>query len=136
MNATDYIGVLERALPEMIERTNGDFYLLQDNSKVHKARSVINWIEQHDIRHIDFPRLSPDLNVIENIWAQLTNRMYRNGRSFETLEQLKGAIEEEWNNLTEQDIQRKTDQEMETRIFDVIYARGKLRKRHVTNASS
>jgi hypothetical protein len=45
---------------------------------------------------------------------------------------LKGAIQEEWNNLTEQDIQRKIDQEeMETRIFDVIYARGKLRKRNV-----
>jgi transposase len=80
MNATDYIGVLERELPEMIGKTNGDFYLLQDNSSVHKARIVMYWIEQHNVRLIDFPRLSPDLNVIENIWA--TKEMYINTFKF------------------------------------------------------
>jgi hypothetical protein len=41
MSATDYIGVLEKVLPDMIQKTNGDFYLLQDNSNTHKARSDI-----------------------------------------------------------------------------------------------
>jgi len=134
MTATEYINVLETALPEMIEYTEGEFYLLQDNATVHKSQTVMNWIEEHDIELIDFPRLSPDLNVIENVWAQITNRMYRNGRSFTTLEQLKTAIEEEWRNLTVDDIQRKTDQqEIENRIFNIIRGHGKLLNRKVMN---
>ncbi len=37
----------------------------QDNAPIHKARSVQNWLHEHDIKSMDWPRYSPDLNPIE-----------------------------------------------------------------------
>ena len=45
-------------------------YVVEDNSPVHRAKIVKKWFEeQNDIIRIDWPAISPDLNIIENIWS-------------------------------------------------------------------
>lgn len=132
MNANSYIEVLERALPQIRQFTGDNFFLLQDRFSVHTASSVTSWIAQNNIKLMEFPPLSPDLNVIENIWAQMTNRMYRSGNNFENLEDLKKAIQDEWDHLSEQDIENKTKrEEIENRIFRVILDSGENREKKV-----
>jgi len=106
MDKMQYIQVLENAIPQMNEFTNGDFYLLQDNFSVHTAKEVMKWIGDNNVNLIDFPALSPDLNPMM-LWAQLTNNIYRNGRGFENITQLKASIIQEWNNLTKTDIKNQ-----------------------------
>lgn len=86
----------------------------------------MNWFYDNSIRLIEFPAVSPDLNPIENIWAQMTNKIYRNGKNFKSAEELKNSIIEEWNHLNKQDIKNKTCRgEMENRMFDVMLYNGK-----------
>lgn len=47
-----------------------DFILIQDNSPVHTAKNVQNWLANH-ITVLDFPPYSPDLNPIENLWGKM-----------------------------------------------------------------
>ena len=75
-----YVEILEEVLlptvramfvPEPIQ-----FYLLHDNSPIHTARIVTQWLQEHrEIIVLPHPAKSPDLNPIENVWAALTRNM-------------------------------------------------------------
>jgi hypothetical protein len=79
------------------------------------------------IRVLSWPSLSPDLNIIENVWGILTRRVYRNGRQFNTINELKTAISEEWERLTITEL-RKLFATIPSRIFQVINRNGGLTK--------
>jgi len=50
------------------------FRLVQDNSAAHTAHVVQEWFAQHsEIEVLDGPAKSPDLNLIENVWAAIVN---------------------------------------------------------------
>ena len=98
-------------------------YFQQDNAPIHTARSTITWLEERNIEILPWPALSPDLNPIKNLWGILTRRVYKNGKQFNTLNELKNAILNEWDQISLEEV-RNLIMSMPNRIFSVILNSG------------
>ncbi|OAF65485.1 Niemann-Pick C1 protein [Intoshia linei] len=75
MNAEIYQNILsEHFLP--IYQPSHKFS--QDNSSVHKAKTIMQMLENAHINLINHSSLSPDMNIIENFWHNMCLRIYDN----------------------------------------------------------
>jgi hypothetical protein len=56
--------------PEMVRVATHDTYLfMQDNAPCHKAREILDFLEENQVPIMVWPPQSPDLNPIENRWT-------------------------------------------------------------------
>ena len=101
INSDAYIEVLQKAL---IDNENNIFQsihkwkLLQDRAPCHMSHKVRNWLADHNIDwELDFPASSPYLNVIENVWKLITDKV--NTRCPRTVQGLCKVIQQEWDTL-------------------------------------
>ena len=60
---------------------------------------------------------------IENIWRKLSSEIYKEGRQYDTVNDLKNAIMSAWGNLNE-DYLTKLISSMKNRVFEVINKNG------------
>jgi transposase len=128
LNSTAYQAVLQQSLLPVARRIGGNRWVFQqDNASCHASVSTREWLSNHGVRVLPWPALSPDLNPIENIWGMLTRRVYSNGRQFQTVAELKRAIQEEWDRLSLAEL-RGLLGTMPARIFSVINHNGGLTK--------
>lgn len=101
MNSEEYIHILaEVMMPYVAESFPGIPYVnfVQDNSGVHRARIVQNWLaQQPNLRTLNWPAKSPDLNVIENVWGIMVQEW--NQQIPRTREALAQYVLEKWENL-------------------------------------
>ena len=100
----------------------GNVWILQqDNAPPHKRRDVIEGIENLDIKLLDWPPCSPDLNIIEVIWAIIKRRIEAENPN--DISELKILIQRVWDELTFQTINALID-DMPRRLIDVIKNNG------------
>lgn len=57
-------------MPE-IRQAKPDFVFMQDNASIHKEVSVMKYLEDEKVNLLSWPPRSPDLNPIENVWAEM-----------------------------------------------------------------
>src|SRR3954471_24891958 len=72
----------------------------EDNAPKHKSYLVRTWLFNNGIQCIDFPPYSPDLNPIENLWADLARRVEE--FQCETMEELQDIVAEEWKKTSKE----------------------------------
>jgi hypothetical protein len=72
---------------------------------------------------VPWPAMSPDLNPIEHIWDMLGLHIQAREPPVQNIRQLEAALHREWQQLSQQDIQRLTGG-MRRRVEAVIQACG------------
>ena len=118
----------EGLLPDIQARCNRhNWTLQQDGAPSHTARNTINFLHRENVTFIEpemWPPNSPDLNPVDYaVWGALQQKVYLR-RKFATVEQLKLAIVEEWQNLSQRFINRSID-EWRRRLEKTVENRGR-----------
>jgi predicted transcriptional regulator len=99
-----------------------DWWLLHDNDPGrHHSRVLRTWMHNNYVRPLDFPPYSPDLNPIENLWADMDKRMQ--DKLADTKEEMEEVVQQVWAETTVKQC-RKLTRSMPHRIKQVIERRG------------
>jgi transposase len=123
-NSQNYIRQLELNLVPFGEEIGGEEWLFQqDNAAIHTAGIVKSWFEANHIRVIDWPAKSPDLNPIENLWGIMVRTVYRNGKQYENVSELKSAIKVCWEEIDDSVLKKLADS-MTHRLIEVLKKKG------------
>lgn len=103
LNCQQYTDILENIFIPQVRGIFGEesINFVQDQSPVHTAKSVKTWFQAHqqDITLVNLPPRSPDLNIIENAWALLKNRV--DTTDVINSQMLWERTEEAWDTLAE-----------------------------------
>jgi transposase len=99
MKAVDYKNILTTQMIPNAHKLFGEntFIFQHDNCKVHTAKVVKKFLQDSNIEILSWPAQSPDLNPIENAWAEIKRRSKDRNPSNET--ELFQLMVNEWNNL-------------------------------------
>ncbi|CAF4872624.1 unnamed protein product [Pieris macdunnoughi] len=89
----------------------------------HVWPAAYDYLRQQEIRVMEWPSMSPDLNPIEHIWDLLDRRIRKRPIAPQTLQQLTEALIEEWERIPQEDI-RRIIRSMPRRCQAVIRAHG------------
>lgn len=76
-----------------------DFLFMDDNARPHRTAEVSDTLESENIERMTWPAYSPDLNPIEHAWDALGRRVSQRTRPPRTMQELKIALREEWDNI-------------------------------------
>lgn len=124
MNAEKYVDILRRGLlPSVPGRFPGklQYIFQQDNDPKHTSKRATEWIKENVPSVLPWPALSPDLNPIEHVWAEIKRR--RRGIHAENVNELWDLIEHAWY-TTFPDVCRKLVNSMPRRLAEVIKNKG------------
>ena len=79
MDNKSYIDILPNNFPHSVEIMFGDegehFSFQQDNAPPHRARITIDFLKDQVIDVLLLPAQSPGLNIIDNFWLYLKNKL-------------------------------------------------------------
>ena len=126
MNTQNYLKVLEEAIEEMKELRDisRDVLFLQiDNARYHRSIEALEFYYENNIKVIDWPLYSPDLNPIKYIFAIMKRKIAI--KTFTTINSLKNELETIWRKLDDEIIM-KTWMSIYDRMNDCIETKGCL----------
>lgn len=101
------------------------WWLLWDNSPIHKSLEVKTWLHNNGVNCMDLPPYSPDLNPTENLFADLARRVEQ--RYPQNVDELEQAIHEEWT-LTNTSFLSQLARSMPHRIKAILDNQGHATK--------
>ena len=105
----------------------------QDGARCHTSRSTMNWLKENKIDVLSpWPARSPDLNVIELLWARMANNVSKRGAT--TSEELAAMVKDEWEKIPQAEIDHLVGEEYRKRIQACIAVGGRtLTRQDVRN---
>jgi len=127
INAEAYRDMLDEQKWEFEEMSEGEPIFQQDNAAIHTADIIKDWSLRNQIEALEWPAKSPDLNIIENLWGLLARKVYADGKQYNSIQELKLAIQQAWKEIPQETIQKLYDS-LPTRMFEVIKRQGNATK--------
>ncbi|UYV80547.1 hypothetical protein LAZ67_19000535 [Cordylochernes scorpioides] len=115
--------ILEPYLRPYRDQIGYNLILMDDNARPHRARLVNEYLQSENIRRMDWPARSPDLNPIEHVWDALGRRIGARHLSPRTLVELRTALLEKWG-LLPLDLLQSLVNSMRARCETLIAVRG------------
>lgn len=130
-NQHTYVETLrEYLLPELAAAKaefDMDMIFMQDNAPCHKTHKVMDFLADNQVRTLEWPAQSPDLNPIENLWAIIKHRRQKKFGFPTTKIELVDQIFEIWNEVDEE-LCETLAESIENRLKEVIRLGGQPTK--------
>ena len=129
LNSSKYLDILKRKLlrnlPALrdsspLDHDSNTLVFQQDNARIHTTSIVTSYFEERSIYVLPWPPQSPDLSIIEVVWARLKDGLKR---SYDSREELQKDISFIWKNIPS-DFIDKLYSSIPDRIKAVIEAQG------------
>jgi len=122
-----YLSILKEDLRATVNEYGIDLEKMifqHDNDPKHTANIVKEWLADQPFEVMKWPAQSPDLNPIENMWAFLKLRLYRDyDRPPKGMNEHWERVHETWYKITKEECQ-KVIETMHERCKQVIKAKG------------
>lgn len=128
-NSAWYLKVLENEVKSHAAELFDDgqvWYLQDDGAPCHRSKVVKRWIAEHGWTVFNWPPQSPDLNPIENCWAQLKWEVSK--KVCNTILDLKLNILKAWKYAIPQDYYENLAMSMPSRLRECIKNKGGVTK--------
>ena len=124
IDSTQCCRVLEEDLLPFAAKTLGQQWTFQQyGASYHRSNYTESWLHSKNIKLLDWPARSLDLNIIGNVWGLLARRVYAHGRQFRSLEDLADCIIYCWCSITEKNL-RKLYDSIPRRLVEVLEENG------------
>lgn len=123
VGAEEYINVMEAHLIPAGRKLHGaDLVYLHDWSGCHKSRAVKAYQDKVGLAVMeDFPSRSPDINIIENIWAWIDSQLRK--QKYSDLESFQNCLISTWDSVPPQFL-KNCVKSMHARLRAIVRAGG------------
>ena len=75
-NSENYMKVLKSFALPIMKLNYKDIVFVQDNSSIHTSKKLQTFFKDENLKVLQWPSKSPDINIIENIWKMLSDEVY------------------------------------------------------------
>lgn len=99
LTAEKLVNIMKNRLLELDDLYPEGFIWQQDNSGVHRAKTVNDFIDKNMPQKLRWPSYSPDLSPVENVWSWLKAKVAQDCP--QTPRTLKLSIRRHWNSMDE-----------------------------------
>lgn len=120
----DYQETLTNRLFPFADSVHDDGYVFQqDNASIHASRATTEFFSDLDIKVMQWPALSPDLNPIENLWGDMARAVYGNGRQYHSVSELEASVKKAWLDISPARLESLL-KSMDDRCLEVVELKG------------
>ena len=128
INAKTYQELLEKEIfnADMLNLPE-NFVFQQDNAPAHAARSTSEYLKRKEIDVLPWPPYSPDLNIIENMWAITSQKVNANGKEYSNSDELWESVSYHFLNISDETV-TSLFKSVPQRLISVVELQGKRTK--------